>query len=164
MPLSDKLLGTSLFWLAGIRTAWHYRGKRVTLVLGEKRLHQRVLLISVANTQLYGGIVRIAPDACVDDGLLNVVIFQGAGLGATAWHLVRVLFGAHGRDPQVAMYRVPAIYINGKNLPVHVDAEPIGSTPIEIRVRPRALRVLVPKTANRNLFTQPCSGRASGSP
>lgn len=149
-----RRLGALMFWLVGIRDAWSYRGKRVTLVAGDKRLRRRVILALAANVQLYGGIVRIAPNARVDDGLLDLIVLKGTGFWATAWHLMRVLFGAHLHDPQVEIYSVPYIAVDGKDLRVHVDAEPIGFAPVEIRVRPRALRVLVPKTANRNLFVR----------
>ena len=149
-----RRLGALMFWLVGIRDAWSYRGKRATLIAGDQRLSRRVILALAANAQLYGGIVRIAPDARIDDGLLDFVVFKGTGFWATAWHLMRVFFGAHVRDPQVEIYRVPFVSVSGKNLRVHVDAEPLGLAPVEIRVRPRALRVLVPKTANTSLFVE----------
>ena len=149
-----RRLGALMFWGVGIRDAWSYRGKRVTLIAGDQRLNRRVILALAANVQLYGGIVRIAPTARIDDRLLDFVVFKGTGFWATAWHLMRVFFGAHLHDPQVEIYRVPNISVRGKNLRVHVDAEPLGLTPVEIRVRPRALRVLVPKTANLKLFTE----------
>lgn len=149
-----RRFGALMFWVVGIRDAWSYRGKRASLIAGDKRINRRVILALAANVQLYGGIVRIAPNARVDDGLLDLVVFKGTGFGATAWHLIRVFFGAHTHDPQVEIYRVPNISVSGKHLRVHVDAEPIGLAPVEIHVRPRALRVLVPKTANLNLFTE----------
>jgi len=147
-----RRLGALMFWLVGIRDAWSYRGKRATLIAGDKRMRRRIILALAANAQLYGGIVRIAPNARVDDGMLDFVVLKGTGFWATAWHLVRVFFGAHLRDPQVEIYSVPSVVVEGKNLRVHVDAEPIGFAPVEIRVRPRALRVLVPRTANQSLF------------
>ncbi len=150
-----RRFGALMFWLVGIRTAWNYRGKRATIIVGDKRMRRRVTLALAANAQLYGGIVRIAPNARVDDGRLDFVIFRGTGFWMTGWHILGVFLGAHVRNPMVEFYSVPNITVNGKNLPVHVDGEPIGFAPVEIRVRPRALRVLVPKTANRNLFVQP---------
>jgi diacylglycerol kinase (ATP) len=144
--------GALMFWIVGVRDAWYYRGQRATIVLDGKRLRRRVLLALAANVQLYGGIVRIAPSARLDDGLLDLLVFKGTGVGATALHLLRVFVGAHMHDPQVEVYPIKCVTIEGRNLPVHVDAEPVGFTPVEIQVRPRALRVLVPKTANQELF------------
>jgi YegS/Rv2252/BmrU family lipid kinase len=148
-----RRLGALAFILVGLREAWSYRGKRATLVIGNKRLRRRVFLALASNAQLYGGIVRIAPNATVDDGLLDFVVFKGTGIWTTVWHLAKVFFGRHLGDPQVEAFALPSVQVIAKGLPVHVDAEPIGTSPVEIRVRPRALRVLVPKTANRNLFT-----------
>jgi diacylglycerol kinase (ATP) len=147
-----RKLGALMFWLVGIRDAFNFRGTRATLDLGDRRLRRRVLLALAANSRLYGGVVRIAPDAKVDDGLLDLVVFKGTGVWTTALHLVRIFLGLHLRDPQVEVYRSSCINIVAKDLPVHVDAEPVGFTPVEIRVRPQALRVLVPRTANQDLF------------
>ncbi len=148
-----RRLGALFFWLVGIRQAWTYRGKPIIFKFEERRVRRRVILALAANTQLYGGIVRIAPQALVDDGVINLVVFKGTGVWTTALHLVRVFFGSHLRDPQVEVHRITCVWIEGKNIPVHVDAEPVGFTPVEISVRPRALNVLVPKTANPHIFS-----------
>lgn len=144
--------GAIMFWVVGTRDAWSYRGKRATIKLDERRLRKRIILALVSNAQLYGGIVRIDPSARLDDGLLNMTLFKGTGFGATALHLVRVILGLHLRDPQVEIYPTACVSIEGKNLPVQVDGEPIGFAPVEIRVVRRALKVLVPETANPSLF------------
>ncbi len=147
-----RRFGALYFWLVGMRDAWTFRGKRAVLQVENKRIRKRIILALAANAQLYGGIVRIAPNARLDDGSLDLVVFKGTGVWATAFHLVRVFLGMHLRDPRVENYRLACVSIDGKNLPVHVDGEPIGYAPVEIRVRPSALNVLVPKTANPSLF------------
>ncbi len=148
-----RRLGALMFWLVGIRTAWSYRGQIARLKIGDKRMRRRIILGLAANVQSYGGIVRIAPYAKVDDGQLNLLLFKGTGFWATALHLIRVFLGMHLSNPQVEIYHTTCVEIDGKNLAVHVDAEPIGYAPVEIRLRPGALRVLVPRTANQNLFS-----------
>ncbi len=147
-----RRLGALYFWLVGIREAWSFRGRRVALQIGDERKRKRIILALAANAQLYGGIVRIAPGAQIDDGFLDLVVFKGTGFGATALHLVRVFLGLHLRDPQVESYRLTCVGVHGKNLPVQVDGEPVGWTPVEISMRPRALRILAPKTANQALL------------
>jgi diacylglycerol kinase family enzyme len=80
-------------------------------------------------------------------------MFRGAGFWRAAWHLVRVFLGRHLREPDITHTRARAIEIRAKHLPMHVDGEPIGETPAQIRLIPRALRVLVPPQANAALFT-----------
>ncbi len=115
-------------------------------------MRKRVILALAANAQLYGGIVKIAPGARLDDGALDLLVFKGTGVWETAGHLVRVFLGMHLRDPQVESYRVKCVSIESGNLPVHVDAEPIGFAPVDISVREKSLFILVPKTANATLF------------
>ncbi len=144
--------GALFFWIEGVREAWGFRGKRARLIFDQKRVRQRVILALAANAQLYAGITRIAPNAKVDDGLLDLVVLKGTGTWSTAWHVFRVLLRLHVHDPQTDLYQLASVKISAKQLPVQVDGEPIGMTPVEIRVRPRALKVLVPKTANKDLF------------
>jgi diacylglycerol kinase family enzyme len=113
---------------------------------------RRVLLALTSNTQLYGAMVRLPPNARIDDGLLDVTLLHGDNALHSAWHFVRLGAGFFEQQPDIEHYRGRVIEIHGDKLPVHVDAEPIGTTPVQISVKPRALRVLVPETANRGLF------------
>jgi YegS/Rv2252/BmrU family lipid kinase len=150
-----RRFGKLFFAMVGLRKAWEYRGKRVRLHVDQKKLRRRVILAIAANVQLYAAIARIAPEAKLDDGALDLILFKGTGFAETALHFARVLLGLHLRDPKVEIHRVMTAHISGKKLPVQVDGEPIGFTPVDIRVRPRALRVLVPETANMSLFARP---------
>jgi YegS/Rv2252/BmrU family lipid kinase len=148
-----RRLGAAMFWMVGTWAAFTYRGRHAQVEVDGKKRRVRLLLALASNAQLYGGVVRIAPDARVDDGLLDLAVFRGTGVWRTAWHLIRVFLGWHLRAPDVDHYRAREIAIRGPKLPVHVDAEPVGVTPVRISVRPKALRVLVPPSANRSLFS-----------
>ena len=148
-----RRLGALMFWVFGVRTAFSFRGERAWIEVDGKPHRTRLLLALSSNAQLYGGLVRISPEAKVDDGLLDVAIFHGTGVLQTAWHLVRVFLGWHLHAVDVEHHRAHDVTIRAPSLPVHVDAEPIGVTPVRISIRPKAVRVLVPATANRSLFT-----------
>lgn len=142
-----------LFYLAvGFRKALQYRGRLVRVKVDSITYRRRVLLTLTSNTQLYGAMVRIPPDARIDDGLLDVTLLHGDNALHTAWHFVRLGAGFFERQPDIEHYCGRVIEIRGDALPVHVDAEPVGTTPVQIRIKPLALRVLVPETANPSLF------------
>ncbi len=147
-----RRFGKLLFAMVGLRQAWEYRGTRVRLHVDQKKMRRRVILAIASNAQLYAAIARLAPEARLDDGALDLIIFKGAGFAETALHFARVILGLHLRDPKVEMHQCASVHIAAKNLPVQVDGEPIGFTPVDIRVRSRALQVLVPRTANPTLF------------
>lgn len=152
-PEAKRRLGRLAFYWAGVYTAMAYRGVRAHVWVDGRRVMRRMIVAVVSNIQLYGGVVRISPLAKLDDGLLDVCIFQGSGILSTARHLVRVLAGQHLRDPEVDFYEARRVVIRpAEPLPIHVDGDFLGHTPAVIEVVPQALTVLVPANAPSRLF------------
>jgi diacylglycerol kinase (ATP) len=146
--------GKLFFVLVGLRQALQYRGRRIVVTVDGTTRKRRVLLALTSNAQLYGALVRMPPDARVDDGLLDVTLLHGDNALNTAWHFIRLGAGFYRQQPDIEHLRGREIEIRGATLPVHLDAEPVGATPLRISIQPRAVRVLVPPTANRKLFEQ----------
>lgn len=149
---NKRRFGKLFFLGVGFREALQARGRIVTVKVDGIYYRRRVLLALTSNTQLYGAMVRMPPDARIDDGLLDVTLLHGDNALHVAWHFIRLGAGVFEQQPDIEHYRGRVIEIRGDTLPVHVDAEPVGTTPVKIRIKPRALRVLVPETANKNLF------------
>ncbi len=142
----------------GLRALWHavrYRGTPMTIELDDQPpLRDRALMVLISNIQLYAGIVRPSPEAHVDDGLLDVCVFKGTGFAYMARHFITIAVGRAAQDPHLINLRGRHIRVSTKHpIAVHVDAEPIGVTPIDVQVVPGALRVIVPQTAPVALFT-----------
>ncbi len=141
----------------GLRALWYalqYRGTPMTISIdAAPPIQARALMVLISNIQLYAGIVRPSPEARLDDGLLDVCIFKGANLAYALRHFASIALRRTAYDPQLINTRGRLIHIAAKHpTAVHVDAEPIGVTPIDVRVMPQALRVIVPQTAAANLF------------
>ena len=150
---ATKRLGLLPYLVAGVAVAFEFYGVRTTVVVDGKVIKGRSLFILVSNAQLYGGILRIAPDARLDDGLLDVVIFSGVGPQYTFRHLFSILGGRHLQDPSVRFLRARRVIVDSAQpWPVQIDGDPIGTTPMTFQVIPHALRVLVPATAPASLF------------
>lgn len=99
--------------------------------------------VVVANGPWYGGGMRIAPSADITDGALDLVILGALGrLELLRW-LPAVYWGGHVRHPKVTTARGRVVVIETPDLPVHVDGEPCGRTPVRIEVVPGALRLRV---------------------
>jgi YegS/Rv2252/BmrU family lipid kinase len=96
----------------------------------------------VANGPYYGGGMKIAPAAMLDDGQLDLVIVGHLRRAELLAWLPTVYWGAHLGNARVTTGRGREIEIEtDPTVPVHLDGEPVGVTPIRIAVRPRALRV-----------------------
>src|SRR5262249_3030170 len=98
----------------------------------------------VTNGRLYAGLLPLMPGARVNDGFLDVALFEGSSpLHATA-HAARVLAGLHHLDPHVIIRRVRHVRIEtaDQSMPVQTDGDLRGATPLDVRVLPAALLAL----------------------
>lgn len=140
-----RRLGMAAWVVAGVLVAVNFMGTRGTVTVDNQNGRKRVLWAVVSNGQLYGRLWRIAPRAKMNDGILDLTVFEGYGVLSTLRHLASLTFGRYARDPTVHFYRGCSFSIETrKPLPVHVDAEPIGTTPVQINVIPGSLNVLLP--------------------
>ena len=141
------------FWIAT-----KYRGTRLTITIDQREIRCRALMVLISNAQLYGGIVKAAPDALLDDGWLDVAIFKGGSFREALRHMALVVLRRTAQDSDVITLRGQHLYIRAKRpCFAHVDAEPIGQTPIVIEVAPRALNVIVPRQTTLPMFVDPIS-------
>lgn len=137
------LRGNAVYFLALARTlALRYATPHVRIEHDGGTLNHRVTLVAAANGRWYGGAFRIAPDAEIDDGYLELVVARGLGRLGILRLVPRVLRGTHVRDPAVEVMRTRrATVISDVPLPAHVDGESLpGETlRLEIEILPRAL-------------------------
>jgi diacylglycerol kinase (ATP) len=160
MSLKEKrALGSWAYVLTAIGSAYRYPGTDVRLNLDGKVVNVSTPLIVVSNIQLYGGMVAIGANACVNDAKLDVCIFKGDGFFTFVQQAMKILSHRHLKDPQVEYYQCREIVVeSAHSLPVHVDGEPFTRTPVAIHTVPSSLKVIVPKIVPANLFSPlPCS-------
>jgi len=122
-----------------------YTCGRYEIVTPDARTTVRALLIALANGTQFGNRIRIAPDARVDDGALDLVIVEERSRLATMSSLWRLINGSVHRAPIWSSRRVQEVTIESvAPMMFHVDGEPLqGGTRLEARVHPGALRVCV---------------------
>jgi diacylglycerol kinase (ATP) len=132
---------------AALRFMRQLGSPRLTIEHEGGRLHTRAPLVSVANGPYVGAAYAIAPDARIDDGLLDVVVFRGSSVLRVLIHLAFVAGGRPLPPPaQSQTLRVRSVWIakrRGRPLPVHADGDPVGVTPASFEVVPGALHVIV---------------------
>lgn len=101
--------------------------------------------IVAANSGFYGNGLHIAPDAAVDDGLLDVVAFEHMPKRRFAKVMGEVAEGAHVRRPEVTVLRGRAVRIAAdRDIPAYGDGEVLGDLPVTVHLRSGALRLLRP--------------------
>ncbi len=150
-----RRLGALAYVLRGFEIALRIRGARTRLVLDGRTVKGRVLMVLVGNSQLYGGLVKITHRASIDDGLLDVCVIYGDNVLSALRHTLAILRRRYSHDPQIAYYRARTIQISARpRLPVQVDGDPIGQTPMTFEVVPGALSALLPPSPPEDLLQQ----------
>jgi YegS/Rv2252/BmrU family lipid kinase len=121
---------------------------RMVIVADGRRFAVHSPMVSVSNGPFVGAAYALAPNARIDDGLLDVVIFRGLGVVRLLLHLA-VLAGGRRLSPPPGVQLVRArsidirLHRRHRPLPVHADGAAVGVTPTHFEVLPAALRVIV---------------------
>lgn len=127
----------------GVREGCRYCASDYTVMLDGELATHRALLIVFANGREYGLGARIAPDARVDDGLLDVLIAADRGILARFWNARHLARGTPHLASMVTTARVKRATVEAEcEMEFHVDGEP-GSARgrIEVEVLPSALLI-----------------------
>jgi diacylglycerol kinase (ATP) len=132
--------GFSTYVRITARELWRYRPGRFQI---NGAAAVAALLVTFANSAQFGNGARIAPRAQIDDGLLDMVVFEERSRLATLCRLPALFTGGVERVPGVSIRQVTeAVVESDAPMVFHVDGEPVqGATRLEARVHPGVLRV-----------------------
>lgn len=153
-----RWLGAASYVLAALWTAVRYRGSRVRLQFdGGETVRAQALMLVIGNTRNYAGIVELTPEANVNDGVLDVCLFQGKGTADILLHGLRILFRRHTKSSSVLYRKARHLTLDWeKPLPLQLDGDAFVGSPRRIDVVPGALWVAVPPSPVRSpLFVDP---------
>jgi YegS/Rv2252/BmrU family lipid kinase len=161
----NRIANEAPAWLGGLAYAYSalrgllsWKPARFTIELdppGERYSFSGYSII-VANSRAYGGGMRIAPEALLDDGLLDVIAIERVGKLRFLANLPRVFKGTHVHLDHVKSFRAAVVEVSAdRPFTMYADGDPIGELPLRLRSAPEALQLLVPADA-------PASGAFSG--
>jgi YegS/Rv2252/BmrU family lipid kinase len=143
---SSKALGGKVSYLwstLAVFARWQNTEVRVT-VDGEERsglMHE----VIVANGRYLGGGMLMAPDASPDDGLFDVLLLGDLTKADLVKTMPKVYRGTHLPHPKAELLRGAAVSVDSEvALPVQLDGEQPGTTPVRFELVPQALRLKVP--------------------
>jgi diacylglycerol kinase family enzyme len=142
---SKRLGGRTVFYYALVREFAVWKNTEVTVAYdgGERRgkMHD----VIVANGRWHGGGMKLAPDAHADDGLFDVVLIGDVTKLDFVTTSPKLYSGGHVHHPRVDVLRSARVAVHAEaTLPVELDGEVSGTTPVRFEVLPGALRVRLP--------------------
>jgi diacylglycerol kinase (ATP) len=101
----------------------------------------------VANGRYLGGGMLMCPEAEPDDGLFDVLLIGDVTKRDLLFVLPQTYKGKHLPHPRLEQLRGRVVTVDAHEpLPIELDGEQPGTTPVSLEVVPRALRVRVPRT------------------
>ena len=147
-----KKLGRIGYFTTGVRATLSYKNQRVQLIFDGKvadRVEVTAYNVAVANGKYFGGGMKIAPDAEVDDGTFDVTVVGDLSFGKLITGFARQVYsGAHLKTKGVSVRRakvVEAEPVNpGDKVEFDVDGEHLGRLPARFEIVPQALWLVMP--------------------
>jgi diacylglycerol kinase (ATP) len=130
------------------REVWAYTPQEYSITTDAGTRRERVLMIAIANGCQYGNGAIIAPDACLDDGRLDVIVIRHRRAFVAIAQIPRIFAGKVTSAPGVfAQTSTTAEISAAAPIAFHVDGEPhTGGNSICARTHRHALIVKVPQT------------------
>nr|NLI50780.1 diacylglycerol kinase family lipid kinase [Propionibacterium sp.] len=102
------------------------------------------ILVAVGNAGVFGGGIRVCPDARVDDGLLDVTIVHPVSPALLVKLFPQLFTGRFTEHPAVELLRAREVVIDGDGLFGMADGELLGRPPLTCRAVPAAVRLFAP--------------------
>jgi diacylglycerol kinase (ATP) len=141
-PRIKKIINRHAYVWAGIKDFFGYKPTEIRLVLDDGKVRETGTFVAVTNCHFYGGWHEMTPFARVDDGFLDILIYQGKsqfGLARFAFHMV---YKQHLRLKKVRYYRSRKVELESDgHTYIQVDGDPLGELPATVEIAPSAIKV-----------------------
>ena len=138
-----RTLGMVAFWLVAHVSLLKYPMTPFELSL-EGEVHQGTFAV-IGNARNYGGELHITPKASVQENCLDVCLFTSQQRWRYLLYLWGVLSGRHLRYPDVLYRKVQHLKVSSdRPVPIQMDGELIGQSPMEFLSSSESLQVVVP--------------------
>jgi diacylglycerol kinase family enzyme len=146
--------GLPAYALTGYAAFKGHRPEQCVILGAGRREELAVFVVAVANSDQYGNHALIAPGARVDDGILDLVAVRSVSFFSALPLVARLFLGSLDRSAEVLHLRDRRFTIT-RSAPgfIHTDGEThVTDSTIEVVVRPRSLRIVVPATSRARIF------------
>ena len=145
------LLSTLRGVIEGLFKLYTFRPARMKIAFDDKKSRSyHAIQLTICNSPSYGAHIQVAPEALMDDGLLDVVIYRNFSKFEYIRHAISISQGRRMLQPGITHHRSKALRVTSDQpIELHADGIPHGATPATIKVVPGALRVRIPQNVAR---------------
>jgi diacylglycerol kinase (ATP) len=143
---TTKALGgkASYLW-ATFAVFARWTATEISLEVDGERRSGRMFDVVVANGRFFGGGMKMCPEAEPDDGLFDVLTIGDVTKTDLVTTMPKIYRGTHLPHPKAELLRGRTVTIDAPDpLPIQLDGEQPGTTPVRFEIVPHALRLRVP--------------------
>jgi YegS/Rv2252/BmrU family lipid kinase len=142
---TKAISGAPVYAYAAIKALWQWRPARFTVTVDGVETAIRGYAVAVANSKAYGGGMFVAPDARLDDGLLDVVITGDVPKWRFLTGLPQVFKGTHVERDDVTTLRGRAVEVAAdRPFDVYADGDVLTALPMRVSLLEGALELIAP--------------------
>ncbi len=142
--LRFKSLGRLAYVLGVLTTLIKLNTAHVRLRLDGRWIERESVFVIVCNSRYAGGLMKIAPDARLDDGLMEMIVLHKVNRRTVMRAFPSVFYGTHVNHPNVEVFQGSCLELQAE--PVQVltpDGEVAGQTPATVTVQPQRLKFIL---------------------
>ena len=140
--------GNLVYAYAALRALAAWKPATFTLILDGEERRFTGYSVAAANSKAFGGGMFVAPDAELDDGLLDVVYVKDVSKLRCLINLPKVFKGTHIENDEVEVARAREVEVRAdRPFAIYADGDHLADLPATVRVLPRALNVIAPVSA-----------------
>jgi diacylglycerol kinase (ATP) len=145
---TTKALGAKASYLwATFAVFSRWQAAEVEIAVDDEQRTGRMFDVVVANGRFFGGGMQICPEAKPDDGLLDVLTIGDVTKRDLVQTMPKIYRGTHLPHPKAELLRGATVAVSSDTaIPIQLDGEQPGTTPVRFEVVPGALRLRVPRS------------------
>jgi YegS/Rv2252/BmrU family lipid kinase len=145
---TTKIFGGKVSFILGtVKAFFAYKNQKVKISFDDGPFEEMVINdVAMANGRFFGGGMMIAPEASLDDGLLDVVIIGDITTGEALSNSAKIYKGTHMPHPKIRHLRAKKVVAEpfdpAERVLLDVDGEAPGRLPATFEIMPGALTVI----------------------
>ncbi|MBU5437473.1 YegS/Rv2252/BmrU family lipid kinase [Tissierella sp. MSJ-40] len=145
-PQAKAILGRMAYYLEGLKEIPRQLFEPINVKFESEEYinKEEILLFLISNSSSIGGFKRLAPEANVSDGYLDVVIIKKSDMQDLANIFFSIFRGEHINHPNVSYFKSKKITISTEdNVSIDIDGEYGGKLPATFEVVPKAFKIII---------------------
>jgi diacylglycerol kinase (ATP) len=129
-----------------LKTLKNFKPFEVEITIDDISWRERVMMVTVANAPFYGGGMKIAPGADMNDGVLDICIVQEISKFELLQQFPKVFTGTHIFHPKVLMKTGKKVkLVSDENREIFADGEYVGSLPGDCTIGTQKIQIMSPQ-------------------